>query len=127
MLGGWLSNVRLYLYNGYADMRKGFNGLSGLVNNELDRNPLSGDVFIFVNRRRTLIKLLVWDKSGFVIYYKRLEKGTFEFPSNTSESKSLELGREDLMMILEGIDLKSAVKRKRYLPEIGVKEPKNQA
>jgi transposase len=60
-------------------MRKGFNGLSGLVNNELDRNVLSGDVFIFVNRRRTLIKLLVWDKSGFVIYYKRLEQGTLNF------------------------------------------------
>jgi transposase len=60
-------------------MRKGFNGLSGLVNNELDRNVLSGDVFIFVNRRRTLIKLLVWDKSGFIIYYKRLEQGTLNF------------------------------------------------
>jgi len=115
MLGGWLSNVRLYLYNGYTDMRKGFNGLSGLVNNELDSNPLSGDVFIFVNRRRTLIKLLVWDKSGFVIYYKRLESGTFQFPESNSEAKSLELPREDLMMILEGIDLQSAKKRKRYL------------
>jgi transposase len=60
-------------------MRKGFNGLSGLVNNELDRNVLSGDVFIFVNRRRTLIKLLVWDQSGFIIYYKRLEQGTLNF------------------------------------------------
>ena len=115
MLGGWLGNVRLFLYNGFTDMRKGFNGLSGLVNNELGRDPLSGDVFIFVNRRRTLIKLLVWDKSGFVIYYKRLEKGTFEFPSTESEAKSLELPREDLMMILEGINLKTAKKNKRFL------------
>lgn len=115
MLGGWLSNVRLYLYNGYVDMRKGFNGLSGLVNNELDSNPLSGDIFIFLNRRGTLIKLLLWDKSGFVIYYKRLEKGTFQLPTTQSTKKAIELPREDLMMILEGIDLKTAQKRKRYL------------
>jgi transposase len=106
-------------------MRKGFNGLSGLVNNELDRNVLSGDVFIFVNRRRTLIKLLVWDKSGFVIYYKRLEQGTFKFPTSSGESKSLELEREDLLMILEGIELKSVVKRKRYRPEISMKKRNN--
>lgn len=115
MLGGWLSNVRLYLYNGYTDMRKGFDGLSGLVHNDLDRDPLCGDVFIFVNRRRTLIKLLVWDKSGFVIYYKRLEQGTFEFPDRTAQNKALELAREELVMILEGIELKSVRKRKRYL------------
>lgn len=114
MLGGWLSKVRLYWYNGYADMRKGFNGLSGLVRNQLLSDPLSGDVFIFVNRRRTLLKLLLFERGGFVIYYKRLEQGTFEFPDCDATLRSLELSREDLMLILEGIDLKSAHKRKRY-------------
>lgn len=114
MLGGWLSKVRLYFYTGHADMRKGFNGLSGLVSNQLDGDPLSGDVFIFINRRRTLLKLLVWDKGGFVIYYKRLEAGTFEFPVHNGSAKSLELSREELLLIIDGIELKSIRKRKRY-------------
>jgi len=61
-------------------VRKGFDGLSGLVINKLKQDPLSGDIFIFVNRTRTLIKLLVWDQSGFAIWHKRLEQGTFEMP-----------------------------------------------
>lgn len=96
-------------------MRKGFNGLSGLVRNELLRDPLSGDVFIFINRRRTLIKLLAWDNTGFIIYYKRLESGTFEFPNQNKDEKSLLLGREELVMILEGIKLETIKKKKRYL------------
>lgn len=95
-------------------MRKGFNGLSGIVDHQLGQNPLSGDVFIFVNRRRTLLKLLVWDRSGFVVYYKRLEQGTFEFPPGDSSLKSLEISQEELLLILEGIDLKSVQRRKRY-------------
>ena len=66
-----------FLYHQPTDMRKGFNGLSGLVRNELGKNPLSGDVFIFINRRRNRMKLLVWEDSGFVLYYKILEQGTF--------------------------------------------------
>ncbi len=97
-------------------MRKGFNGLSGMVTNQLSSDPLSGDVFIFVNRRRTLLKLLVFERGGFVIYYKRLEQGTFEFPACDAALRSLEVSREDLLLILEGIDLKSVHKRKRYTP-----------
>jgi len=59
-------------------MRKGFNGLGGLATNKLGRNPLSGDIFIFVNRPRTMIKILIWDQTGFAIYHKRLEQGPFE-------------------------------------------------
>ena len=58
-------------------MRKSFDGLSGLINNELKKNPLSGDVFIFINKRRDRIKLLIWDRTGFWLFYKRLEKGRF--------------------------------------------------
>jgi transposase len=87
--------------------------LCGLVINELKGNPQSGDVFIFINKPQTHIKLLFWDKTGFVIYYKRLEVGTFELPD--SKASHIEIAREDLMMILEGISLKKAKKRKRYI------------
>jgi transposase len=114
MLFGLPGNIRLFFYNGAADMRNGFDGLSGLVRNKLRQDPLSGDVFIFLNRKRTLIKLLVWDQSGFAIWHKRLERGTFEFPVVGSESQTFEISRQKLMLMLEGISLKSIKKRKRY-------------
>jgi transposase len=95
-------------------MRKGFNGLCGLVQNEFKENPLSGDVFIFVNRPRNRIKLLHWQGDGFAIYYKRLEKGTYELPEAKDTGVSIEIGMQQLMLILEGISLLSVRKRKRY-------------
>ena len=95
-------------------MRKSFNGLSGLVRNELGGDPLSGDVFIFVNRRRDKIKLLVWDRTGFVIFYKSLEQGTFELPDFSPGAISYVLKWEELILILEGVALKSVRRRKRY-------------
>ena len=74
--------MKYFLYAHTTDMRKGFRGLSGLVRNELKRDPADGSVYIFINRRRDKIKLLVWDRNGFVLYYKSLESGTFEFPRN---------------------------------------------
>ena len=115
MIYGLSGQIRYYLYGPSTDLRKGFDGLSGIVRNELQRNPLSGDVFIFINRRRNLLKLLVWDQTGFVIYYKRLESGTFEIPSRKNGNKSLVISREELVMILEGISLKKVKRRKRYL------------
>ncbi len=94
-------------------MRKGFDGLSGLVRDELGQDPLSGDVFIFVNRKRDRMKLLLWDRSGFVVWYKRLEAGTFELPDGAAKSYSISWDK--LVMILEGIVLKSVQKRKRYM------------
>lgn len=93
-------------------MRKGFDGLSGLVRTELGRDPLSGDVFVFVNRRRTRMKLLLWESGGYVIWYKRLEEGSFEMPE--PGVGSYVLSWEKLMLILEGISLKSVQRRKRY-------------
>ncbi len=113
MLFGFTGNIRFYLYRQATDMRKGHNSLCGLVINELQGNPSSGDVYIFLNKKRTHIKILFWDKSGFVIYYKRLEAGTFELPKSDATSAIIE--REDLMMILEGISLETAKKRKRFL------------
>jgi transposase len=114
MLFGLTGKSRLFLYAGPADMRKGFDGLSGLVINKLKQNPLSGDIFIFINRPRTLIKLLVWDQTGFAIWHKRLEQGTFEMPLVDPSSSSVEINRQKLMLILEGISLKNIQSRKRY-------------
>ena len=95
------------------DMRKGFAGLSGLVRQHIDHELLSGDVFIFLNRRRDRIKLLMWDTTGFVLYYKQLEQGTFELPA-VAKNGSEELFWSDLVMLLEGIEIKSIKRRKRY-------------
>lgn len=97
-------------------MRKGFDGLSGLVRNGLQRDPLSGDVFIFFNKRGNQVKLLVWEGDGFSIYHKRLERGTYELPSLTDSSTSVELRSDELMLILQGISLKSIQRRKRFDP-----------
>jgi len=106
---------RYFLYREPADMRKGFDGLGGLVRSALKRDPLSGDVFVFINRRRTHVKLLVWDRNGFVLYYKRLERGTFEIPVTDRLTWPL------LMLMLEGISLKTVRYRKRYIrPESGI-------
>ncbi len=115
MLFGISGNARLFLYCLPADMRKGFDGLGGLVTNKLGQNPLSGDIFIFVNRTRTLIKILVWDQTGFAIWHKRLEQGTFEMPLVEKTQSSIEINRQKLMLILEGISLKSVQNRKRFL------------
>jgi transposase len=95
-------------------MRKSFDGLCGIIYTQLESDPLSGDVYVFLNRRRDRIKLLVWDRSGFWIFYKRLEKGTFQLPRIPADQASLDLPYEELMLILEGIDLTHIRKRRRY-------------
>lgn len=107
------STCRYFLYRPVADMRKGFDGLSGLVRNELQCDPLSGDVFIFFNKRRNQVKLLLWEGDGYSIYYKRLEGGTYELPM-VSHSQTVTLRSDELMLILQGISLKSVRRRKRY-------------
>ena len=107
------STQRYFLYRPATDMRKGFAGLSGLVRKHIEHELMSGDVFIFINRRRDRIKLLMWDITGFALYYKQLERGTFELP-NSAEVQSSELEWSDLVMLLEGIEIKSIRRRKRY-------------
>jgi transposase len=106
--------VRYFLYQGPADMRCTFNGLSGLVTNELKENPLSGDIFIFFSRRRNQLKLLQWQRDGFALYHKRLEGGTFELPPPTGEKGSLTISGESLLLILRGIQLSSVRHRTRF-------------
>jgi transposase len=114
MLFGFSGNARFFLYSSSTDMRKGFDGLSGLVINKLGQNPLSGDIFIFINRTRNLVKILVWDQTGFAIWHKRLEQGTFEMPKIEKSQTALEISRQKLMLILEGISLKNIQTRKRF-------------
>ena len=108
------SAYRYYLYRGVADMRKSFDSLSGIVRNELQKDPLSGEVFIFINKRCNQVKLLLWEGDGFSLYYKRLEKGTYELPSRNKAVTCVALGSDELMLILKGISLKSVRRRKRF-------------
>jgi transposase len=108
------SSQRYYLHVGHTDMRKSFDGLCGLVSTGMNQNIFSGDVFIFINRPRNRMKLLVWDRSGFVIYYKRLEEGTFELPATQNAVAGIEIRWEELVLILEGISLESVKRRKRF-------------
>lgn len=93
-------------------MRKSFNGLSGLVRNELGRDPAGGEVFVFLNRRRTLLKLLHWESGGFVLYYKRLEEGTFTPP--TIEGDQTVIRWPELVLMVEGITVRSSDQKRRY-------------
>lgn len=112
------SDNRFLLYSQPTDMRKSFDGLSGLVQNKLGRNPCSGEVFIFINKRRDKIKLLHWQGAGFILYYKRLEKGTFELPRYGPSIGSIVLDYAQLVMIIDGLSIKNIQKRKRYQPNI---------
>ena len=103
---------RYFLYRGATDMRKGYNGLCGLVRQHLSQDVMSGDVFIFLNRRRDRIKLLMWDATGFAVWYKVLERGTFELPAG--EDKQIELDWTALVLLLDGIERQSVKRRKRY-------------
>jgi transposase len=102
-----------YLYAGHADMRKSFDGLCGIIKSQMALNALGGSVFIFMNRRRTQVKLLLWEGDGFSIYYKRLEKGTFEIPVSSGSSVSVALTAHQLQFILQGVSLRKIVYRPR--------------
>lgn len=95
-------------------MRKGFDSLCGLVRNELEKDPLGGEVFIFMNKRGNQVKLLLWEGDGFSLYYKRLEKGTYELPLWDEDARSVELRSDELTLILQGISLQSVQRRKRF-------------
>lgn len=108
------SGLQYFLCPVYTDMRNSFDGLCGIVTSKLGRNPLSGDVFIFINKRRNCMKLLHWEEGGFVLYYKRLETGTFELPQIRPEMKTFEISWPYLVMMNQGISLRNIQQRKRY-------------
>ena len=107
------SGVRIFISTEATDMRKGFDGLSAIIEHAWEASPTSGDMFVFSNRRRTLLKLLYWDADGYAIWYKRLERGTFRIPEPTAEGR-IELTAAKLAMLLEGIDFTNTRKRKRF-------------
>jgi transposase len=105
---------KIYLCTSPTDMRKGFDTLAALVKEFLGKDPLSGHLFLFVGRAKDRLKLLYWDADGFALWYKRLEEGTFRLPRVRGEDPSVELKASELAMMLEGIDLKSIKRTKRF-------------
>jgi transposase len=104
--------VRIFLCTRHADLRKSFDGLAQMVREFLGADPLSGHLFVFRNKRGDRLKLLYWDSDGLAIWYKRLEQGTFRFPTATNDG--LEIRAADLTMILDGVDLGSVKRQRRY-------------
>ena len=105
---------QFHLYRKETDMRKGFDSLCGIIGREMQKQVMDGDAFIFINKPRTHIKLLVWEKGGFTIFYRRLEKGTFEVPAFNLDANSLQMSSDELNFILQGISLTAIKYRKRY-------------
>jgi transposase len=106
--------VRIFLCTRHADLRKSFDGLAQMVREFLGADPLSGHLFVFRNKRADRLKLLYWDSDGLAIWYKRLEQGSFRFPAMTGTGDGLEIRAADLTMILDGVDLGSVKRQKRY-------------
>jgi transposase len=115
----WPPTVKIFLGAEPTDMRKGFDSLAHLVESSMAFDPLSGHLFVFRSRRGDRIKVLYWDKDGYALWYKRLEKGSFRFPTATSvsETHAVEVKAADLMMILDGVDLGSVRRQRRYSRE----------
>src|SRR5262249_3607968 len=108
------SSVRIWLSTTPADMRMSFRGLSGLVRQRLLEDPASGHLFCFVNRRRTMMKLFLCDRSGSWVFHRRLIQGTFHLPEVAPDAVRVRLDPADLALILEGIDLGSVTRHRRY-------------
>ena len=108
------ASCRYYLYRNPTNLRKGFDSLYGIVISELQMNALSGSVYIFINKKHSQVKLLLWEGDGFSIYHKRLEKGTYELPATNDDINNIAISNEALQHILQGVSLRSVRKRKRY-------------
>ena len=102
---------KYYLYNKSVDIRKGFNGLAALVIKEMGRKAIDGNGYAFINKRRTHLKLLIFEGDGFSIYYKRLESGTFDHPDQGAEG---EISYTKLLLVLQGVELKKVKKKNWY-------------
>lgn len=108
------SALKIFVCLQPTDMRKAFDGLCGLVEQTLGEDPLSGALFLFCNRRRDRLKLLYWDGDGYALWYKRLEAGTFQLPAAQGKATHVTLPHGDLRLLLDGVDLTSIRRRKRY-------------
>ena len=108
--------TRIWLAAAPADMRCGFDRLAELARSVTNQDPLGGHLFLFRSRGGDRLKLLYWDRDGYVLWYKRLEEGTFKLPRIDPSAPSVELRASELAMLLDGIDLKSVKRVKRYQP-----------
>jgi len=111
MLGDY-RNTRIFIKPGRVDFRKAINGLSGIIENQMKHDPFSGCYFVFCNKRKDKMKILYWDKSGFCLWYKRLEKDKFIWPM--TEDEALELSTEEFTWLLRGLDYRRAHKMLKY-------------
>lgn len=110
------SSHRYYLYRQPTDMRKSFDSLCGIIEEQLKGKPVNGEVYVFINRPRNRIKLLHWEHGGFVIYYKRLETGTLEIPEYEEKSNCFVMNWTELVMMVDGIRWQKIQRRERYEP-----------
>jgi len=101
---------RIYLYRQGCDLRKSFDRLAGLVQEQMGKDPLSGDLFVFINRRRNMLKALYWDRDGYALWQKRLERGRFPLPGGSAT----ELQRLELVHVLEGVRVNGIERLPRY-------------
>lgn len=109
--------VRVYFATEPQNLRKSFDGLSNEIRHALGYDPLGGHVFVFLNRRKNQVKLIVWTRGGFTIVHKRLERGTFTFPARmTADAKSIPIDVHELAMLLEGVDVSHAKTKPRWEP-----------
>lgn len=109
------SSVRIHLASQPIDLRKGFYKLAAVARRVVKKDPLSGHIFVFMNRRRNRVKCLWWDRTGWAVFYKKLERGTFALPTEPLLGQShIEVDAGELALILEGIDLRGANRRRRW-------------
>jgi transposase len=108
--------IRVFVCTQPADMRRSFDGLCGMVESIVQQEPLSGHLFVFRNRNRDRLKILYWDRDGLAIWYKRLEQGTWQFPTDLKNAgeDGVEISTDELSLLLGGIDLRSVQRRRRY-------------
>ena len=119
----WPPTVRIFVSTQPTDMRRSFDRLAMMTRENMGQDPLSGHLFVFFNRRGDRVKIMFWDRSGFCIWYKRLEQGVFRLPQSIVNMPNPEVEVADLSLILEGIDLSSARRRKRFV--LGTRQKKH--
>lgn len=109
------ASVRIYIAAEAVDLRRGFDGLAAATRSLIHEDPTNGHLFVFLNRRKNRVKLLVWDRTGYLLVYKRLERGTFKLPTEPPPGRRhIEVDSGELGLMLEGVDLAKATRRERW-------------
>jgi transposase len=112
--------VRVFVATARVDGRKGIDGLSNVVRSHLSEDPLSGSMFVFFSRRADRVRVLYWDRDGYVLTTKRLERGCFRVPWTETTQGRVAIEAAELLLVLEGIDLRGATRRARWTPDVAV-------